>query len=168
MSSATTWLSRSPPSQPSGTQPASPASQRHPGPSSQCQPADRRLRTSGWKLVRVCPALPRPSLTGRPGEGRCSCARSFHGAAPAGPAAFPTPSLASCSSWLLSLWEPRPQGGHLPSPARACHCQLHPLQAAPSLGAPAWLLGVCWVRTACSASGAWTGPEPSEPQSAHP
>lgn len=26
---------------------------RHPGPSSQCQPADRRVRTSGWKLVRV-------------------------------------------------------------------------------------------------------------------
>lgn len=36
---------------------------RHPEPSSQCQPADRRAR-SGWKFLRACPPLPGHSLMG--------------------------------------------------------------------------------------------------------
>lgn len=35
-----------------------PAADPHPEPSSQCQPADRRVRTPGWKFLRASPPLP--------------------------------------------------------------------------------------------------------------
>lgn len=167
----TTWLSRSPtaiwqPSQSLKHFPAAagPADGR-PGPSSQCQPADRRVRTSGWKFVRACP-LPGHSLMGMGklgggGAGRqqrtqpCSTQNSSWQGLSILPHSQPSQTaflsyslccLSGSSSLCLSLWEPSP----LPPWGSLLLLLASPLLAAHSLlGLSA---GSFWVRTVGLAS----------------
>lgn len=110
----------------------------HPGPSSQCQPADRRVRTSGWRFGRACPSLPGHSLmeSGRErgwqaAEGTAPAARrvlpgrdsaSFHRAGPTTLAFSPILSLASAALPGFASHSGIPDWQD--SPARACPCHL--------------------------------------------
>lgn len=100
-----------------------------PGPSSQCQPADRRVRTSGWKFERARPPLPGHSLMGarmggrgggRPQYGLCSTQSSTWQGLNILPQNWPS-QTPSGSPWLclpplgslMAGWPP-------PFPAGAC------------------------------------------------
>lgn len=173
----TTWRSRSPRAIWQASQPlkqfsaaAGPADRR-PGPSSQCQPADRRVRTSGWKPVHACPPLPGYSLMGarmgggrQAAEGKALQTQNSTGQDLAGlsilPRSWPSQTrlpllLSPLPQWLFLALPPilgMLTGSMVSSfpPARAscCLCVLS-LQPSP-WWASAW--GALWVRTVHVAS----------------